>query len=158
MDTGANKNYLAPKFVDKKYRKPVIQHQVKNINGSFKISEYVEWNAFESLLRDQKLPKQIFYIFKFHEFFDGLIGYETMRTLNAVIDTGRNSLIIHNREIAMQKKCSQKTECHFQETVLNKSLRTPLESGDFFIERDIEIAPCIKIPSGVYRAENNQAI
>lgn len=158
VDTGANKNYLAPKFVEQKFRKAVTHHQVKNINGSFEINEYVEWNAFELLLRDLNLPKQVFYIFKFHDYFDGLIGYETLRTLNAVIDTAKNSLNINNREIVMKKKFPQMTELHFQESVLNKPLRVPLENGDFYIERDVEISPSIKIPSGVYRAENNQAV
>lgn len=158
IDTGANKNYISPRLVEQKFRRKIISHQVKNINGIFNINEYVEWNPFEILLKNQILPKQPFYIFQFHTFFDGLIGYETLRNLEAIIDTAENSLLINNQKIQMQKRFPRMTECNFQESFLNKSIRTPIESGDFYIDRDVEISPGIKIPSGIYRAENYQAV
>lgn len=135
-----------------------MNHHVKNINGSFEIDEYVEWNAFETLLNGEPLPEQIFFLFKFHEFFDGLIGYETLRNLNAVINAADNSLLINNVNIKMQKKFPRMIECHFQESVLYKPFPTPLKSGDFYIQNDLLISPNIKIPSGIYRADNNQAV
>lgn len=157
IDTGANKNYISPNLIDPKHIK-CFQHQVRNIKGTFDVDGYIEWNPFESIIRNYALPKQTFFLFRFHNFFDGLIGYETLRNLNAIINTANNSLFIDDNEIQMLKKFPKMTECNFQESLLHKPITTPFENGDFYIERDTEVSPNIIIPSGVYRAENNQAI
>lgn len=130
---------------------------MKNISGNFPINEFVEWNAFESFLKIP-VPKQKFYIFKFHEFFDGLIGYESLRNLKATIDTSENCLLIGNEKITMNKKFPKSAECNFQTPTIYKALPVPLKSGDFYIEKDTQVAPQIIIPSGIYHAENHETL
>lgn len=103
VDTGANKNYIAPRFVEQKFRIATIPLKVKNVASGFQVKEYVKWNPFSDILKETPLAEQSFFIFQFHDFFDGLIGYETLRTFNAIINTAENSLQIDNKTIKMQK-------------------------------------------------------
>lgn len=44
-----------------------------------------------------------FYVFKFHNFFDGLVGYESLRDLKARLDIANNSLKLGRKTIQLKK-------------------------------------------------------
>lgn len=73
VDTGANKNYISPEHVNDRKCKPTLL-KVTNLRGKHEIRRYVNFNPIPKIHRDS--PK--FYVFQFHSFFDGLIGYETL--------------------------------------------------------------------------------
>lgn len=89
VDTGANKSYINPEHVKsaKKVKNPAL---VTNKNGKFLIKHVVNANLLSESF-NEKLP---FYVFKFHTFFDGLIGYENLARMSAVIDTKKHQLTI----------------------------------------------------------------
>lgn len=63
--------------------------KIKNISGSHVVKKFVEFNPFPSAVNSEK---QIFSVFDFHNFFDGLIGYEPLRSMGTNILTGPNEL------------------------------------------------------------------
>lgn len=155
IDTGANKNYISPQCVHPNSLKIGNPSKIKNINGSFKLTHYVETNPFFNYCN---LPEQKYYLFKFHDFFDGLIGFESLRTLGAVIDTAKNTLTINNVTIALKRKYPNYLQVNLcaNETI-NKPLPVPINEGDFFLGRDIFMTPDIFIPTGIYTARKNTA-
>ena len=98
IDTGANKNYISPDHVNIGNCKTETGISVTNINGTHTIDKSASFDRFGI---NKKLK---FYIFKFHKFFDGLIGYESLRNLKARIDIGKNSLKIGRKTFQMQKR------------------------------------------------------
>lgn len=106
IDTGANKNYISPKHVNQaKFTDPLTVH---NINGVHTINQSVHFNPFYKIPNTQKLQ---FYVFDFHPFFDGLIGYEALQNLKANIITSTNEIQLPSGNIKMLRKypCSNAT-------------------------------------------------
>lgn len=156
VDTGANKNYISPKIMNPSTWKSGAPSRVKNINGSFELNYFIETNIF---FNHGNFSQQKYYIFKFHDFFDGLIGFESLRSLNAIIDTQSNTLNIKGIVIPLKKKFPNYTQINFQGSdTINKSLPVSIKDGDFYIEQNIFITKDIIIPPGLYTAQNNLAI
>lgn len=151
MDTGANKSYINPECVSKSktVKRPAV---VINKNGRFLIDRIVHANIFP----DPSAEKLPFYVFKFHRFFDGLLGYENLARMKAVIDTKKHYLIIDNVQYALAKYVA--TSINFQET--NDSLFeiNTTSNGSFLIEHEININSSITLKPGMYEAKNNKAL
>lgn len=79
IDTGANKNYLSSRLVNRAEQLP-FPTTITNIMGKHVIKSYVNFNPFPDIIQ----TTFIFYVFDFHKFFDGLIGYETLQQLGAL--------------------------------------------------------------------------
>lgn len=122
VDTGANKNYLSPDHVNIENCKTETGIKVTNIKGTHSINRSASFDPFQI---NKKLK---FFIFKFHNFFDGLIGYESLRDLNAQIDIRKNTLKIGRKTIQMKKRFPDNhriniTEQEFQFVKIKKKRR-----------------------------------
>lgn len=156
IDTGANKNYIAPEIVPNRFILSGPSQNIKNESGKHKVNQYAFLNPLENFIHE--VPKQNFFLFRFHDFFDGLIGFETLRFMGALIDTATNSIIINDHIKPLQKKFPTKEQLNFQEhETLVKEFPVRIKDGDFFIENDIPIAQDVILPSGVYNAQNGIA-
>lgn len=153
IDTGANKNYVNPSKIPPENIRNCNATYVTNISGKFQIDQITKLPIFRNK------PPITFNLFKFHKFFDGLIGFETLRTFGAVIDTKNNTLILGNTVIPLKKKFPNylRIEFNTNETV-NKLLPVPIKDGDFYLDHDIYVTPEILIPSGVYTAHENATL
>lgn len=154
IDTGANRNYINPDIVPRSAVDKGSQHKIKNINGTHDVNEFTHFNPFAKF--SKKLSSQKFFLFKFHNYFDGLIGFETLRSLNAIIDTASNSLIIRELIIPLCRKYPESIQINSNETK-SMIISTCMVDGDFFLENEIEILPKIKILSGLYKSLNCEA-
>lgn len=87
IDTGANKNYLSPRLVNRTEQLsfPAL---IRNITGKHVVNNYVNFNSFPEIIQSTFM----FHVFDFHKFFDGLIGYETLQQVGALIDA-QNSIL-----------------------------------------------------------------
>ena len=98
MDTGSNKNYIIPKKANFENCLDENGIFVSNINGKHSIKKSLLLDIFN-------INKKIkFYIFHFHDYFDGLIGFETLRDLDGYFDIGKNMLKIGKKEYQLKKK------------------------------------------------------
>lgn len=155
IDTGANKNYISPKHVNLEKCKITKPVKVTNINGSKNINQLVEFNPFFNIPGSKK---QVFYIFDFHKFFDGLIGYETLRSLNANILTTQNELKFPTGVVKMFRKYpdSSIVQLNSNETkVVN--LPTNLINGEFYLEDDFALSTDVIVHAGIYQTFDNRA-
>lgn len=124
---------------------------VRNVSGSHVIDRYVEFNPFPQI---SGTTKQTFLIFDFHPFFDGLIGYESLKNLHVDILTSTNELKFPYGILQMRRKYPDTTSLNLNahET---KAVSVPSNAeGDFLLENDIEIEPNVFIHSGLYAAKN----
>ena len=154
VDSGSNRNYLSDKHVNLQNCRYTTPTTVRNVKGSHTIHQYVELNPFRSI---PNTSKQIFLIFDFHPFFDGLIGYETLKNLNADIITSKNELKFPTGTIKMKRKYPDVRSMHLnahETKIIN--LPTKL-NGEFLLEDDLFIDKNVTIPSGLYLAENEYA-
>lgn len=96
-----------------------------------------------------------FYLFKFHKFFDGILGYETLSELEALLDVAHHKIILPHSTINLQVR-----QMGPSETTLNAHTATVIKipvsqkSGNVFLRKDIRICDAI-IPSGLYNAKND---
>ena len=150
IDTGANKNYISPEHVNIQNCKTETGIKVTNISGTHTISKSASFDPFQI---NKKLK---FYIFKFHKFFDGLIGYESLRDLNAKIDISKNSLKIGKKTFHMLKKFPENHKINLTEQGFQMvKIRTQL-NGDFCISEEKPYDRFTMLP-GLYRSSNNTA-
>lgn len=100
----------------------------------------------------------MFYVFEFHPFFDGLIGYQSLQELGADILTSTNELKFPSTNIQMFRKYPETTtvQLNTNETKI-VNITSSIENGDFLIEQDIELHPNARILSGLYTSKNFKA-
>lgn len=151
IDTGANKNYISSERVILDNCEKEKGVRVTNIRGSHEIEYSVSFDPF------QIKKKLKFYVFKFHNFFDGLIGYESLRDLNAQLNIAKNTLKIGRKEFKMKQKFLNNhrinaTEQEFQYL----TIRTE-NDGDFAITDEQNFGHFSILP-GLYRSLTGKAI
>lgn len=154
IDTGANRNYISPKHVNWDRCRDTHPVKIKNVNGDHIATKFVEFNPFYQI---HGSSKQEFLVFDFHEFFDGLIGYNTLRSSKADILTADNLLKFPNGTIQMYRKYPNSTtiqlNCHETKVI---SLPTDVTEGEFYFENDIPLSPQINIHAGLYSCTENR--
>lgn len=154
IDTGANKNYISPKLVPLNVTKTCAKHSITNISGTFYVDKFTYLNPFATVNRN--LPSCKFFLFDFHNYFHGLIGYESLKSLRAVIDTANDVLRIGSIEIPLYKKYPETININSNET---KAIFLPTSTleGDFLLEKEVEILPNVHILAGIYTSKNHKA-
>lgn len=151
VDTGANKNYISPRHVKTENCKIETGIQVTNIRGKHKIEKSASFDVFQ-------IKKRVkFYVFDFHDFFDGLIGYETLRDLNAKLDIAKNTLKIGRKTFLLEKKFSETHKINISEHEFQYVPFKTTEDGDFLISEEKNFGNFSILP-GLYRSSNNRAV
>lgn len=156
VDSGSNQSYINKKWVKLDLAKSSSPIVVNNIKGQVKLEKYVEFNPFPQSKTSSKIR---FYAFDFHNFFDGLIGYEALQQLGASINSSTNELILPDTKIKMNRKFSGNSMIEIQamETKF-VNLQVKQDRGDFLIADDIEISPSIYVNSGIYDIKDGKVL
>lgn len=150
IDTGSNKNYIAPDHVNIENCKDEFGISVNNIKGSHKIEKSASFDIFG-------IKKKVkFYIYKFHNFFDGLIGYETLRDLKAQLNIRTNSLKVGRKTFALKQKFSNNQKINLTEQEFQFIKVQTKQDGDFIIENEKHFGDYTFLP-GLYSSQNNSA-
>lgn len=137
------------------YHRKTQKSIINTIKGTLTLDKVANFNPFPNSTHSYKMP---FYIFKFHDFFDGLIGYESLQKINATIDTSSNTLKLPDIDVQMFKKYpdNQTVNLNANET---RTIQVPIfnSNSDFLLEEDLLIQPSVFIHAGIYHCENNSA-
>lgn len=89
----------------------------------------------------------------------GSIGFESLRSIGAIIDTVSNTITVKSAKVQLKTKIPNKEQLNFHENeTLVKQFPVRLQEGDFLIEHDIIIGQDVVISTGVYSARNGVAI
>lgn len=154
IDTGANKNYISPRVVSGPGLLAQNTHLVRSVQGDACISRYVTFNPFRGsgFSMDAR-----FFVFEFNDIFDGLIGYQYLQMIHAVIDAKMNILKLPDLHIPMLRKHAGLTiDLDSNET---KHLVLPIDApdGDFLLENDVKLNEFSYICSGLYSVKDKKA-
>lgn len=156
IDTGANQNYISPKIVPKEAISTGPLHKVKNINGSYFTSQYTLFDPFVKYIKN--CPKQKFYLFDFHTYFDGLIGFHTLHKLGFLFDTLSVKLVYEDAVIPLKRKYPDTIELNFHDSIHTiHEVPVLVEDGDFLLDNDLQVGPSVYIPSGLYSVRNHKS-
>lgn len=96
IDSGANKNIVAPDILENIHT--VSSTTIKNVKGTSNVTEKGTIDLFNGAFKPLS-----FYVLKFHYFFDGLIGSETLAKLKAHIDYENGTLTLSNKQFFFSK-------------------------------------------------------
>lgn len=151
VDTGANKNYISPAHVNIEVCKDEPASTVTNISGQHVINKSASIDIF------QIKKKLKFYIFQFHRFFDGLIGYETLRDLKAIVNTADNTLKIGRKIIKMKKMVPEEHKINITEQEFQFINLPVKQKGSFIIEQETPTKHFTILP-GLYEEKHGKAI
>lgn len=147
IDSGSNKNFISPDLIPLTSRKKCPVTTVTNSKGKHKINECYYFDIF-----GKKNVK--FYVFKFHKFFDGILGYETLSSLQCHIDTREHKLIFPNNTVPLSIKHLGLPDVTLNAHTVQK-VKIPVnhKNGDVFLEKKIKILDC-EISPGLYKSKN----
>jgi hypothetical protein len=159
LDTGANQSFLSPEVIEKHYKgHPLLLEPftVTNLNSTSVNNYAVEVPSFPEI-KENTLFK--YYIYRFHNIFDGLIGFEMLEKLQAKVDLKNKLLITPNAQIPI-KVLTSETKSLFEALIRSnstKSVKVPVDirHGDIYIPRT-NVNNCY-IPETVTRAKSGYA-
>ena len=144
IDTGANKNIIRPGIIPRKVFVPA-QTSIKNISGKHKIERKCAIN-----LLGNGFPRQDFYELEFHNFFDGILGAETLARLEGKINFPNNTVTL-NGTVFEFRKYFPKTTTYNHVISCNT-----LINGDWFVPEPQKLTDSIEIQPGLYGAKGGK--
>lgn len=107
IDTGANKNIIDPGILQNTYK--VKKMTIKNINGTNQISQKGKLDIFPGTSKPLT-----FYELNFDDFFNGILGSESLANLRAKIDYEKEMLLLSNKKIKFSKYYPSKPNFNYQ--------------------------------------------
>ena len=112
----------------------------------------------KSLLLDIfNINKKIqFYIFHFHDYFDQLIGFETLRDFDAYFDVGKNMLKIGKKEYQLKKKYPDYQTINNTDEVHFIKIETK-SKNDLVVGEETGCGPYYILP-GIYSSDGTSAL
>lgn len=160
LDTGSTKSFINPEIAEKyfskfiKYDPYVIStaHGTSNQNYSISI-------PCPKLFKSNNLSTK-FHIFKFHKYFDCLLGIDNLQNLEALIDLKNHKLILPNTKIDIKlKKLSEyNINCITVQPQCKKAIKVKIDN----IENGIALLPeqeinGLQLPECLIEVKNNYA-
>lgn len=152
IDTGASSSFINPEFVhprDLLNTDPIEITTILNkhiLNKEVFLPTFVEFNQ----------PGELrFLAFKFHAYFDGLLGLDALTLLEAKVDLANKMLITKNSKIPLKFKPNLMSKNYTipPNSKLVVKLPVDVENGNIFIN-NTEVKPKLSIPEGIYFAKN----
>lgn len=146
LDTGANQSFLSPAVVDKYFKHFELNYdpfEVCNVHAKTRSNYSITLPSFNEFNDPSDVT---FYVYKFHDFFDGLIGTDLLDKWDAMIDYKNKVLTTKTASNPIKIYNSRNTNLY--EDIIpagtSKLVRVPINfhEGDAFVEEHI-ISNCI---------------
>lgn len=160
IDTGASKSFLNP-HIAKRYYSNYIQIDPFTVSTALLTSSH---NTSVTIPAPAEfyLPEPLdfkFYIFHFHDNFDGLIGFDIIKSLNAKLDFFNSRFTTQNAEFLMRYQTTgQPNICQIELSPYTKHIKqipVNVKNGEVLINK-LQIQDC-EIPETITNAINNYA-
>lgn len=152
VDTGASSSFIDPKFVhpdDVTRTQPITIATIlnkHNIDKKVTLPKFVEF----------KQPGEIqFLVFRFHGYFDGLLGLDALTAIGAKIDLAKQTLVTGNTNIPIYFKPNFMSGKYIVPPKSKIVARLPVDikNGDIYI-KPLSIKHMLIIPEGIYKAKD----
>lgn len=144
IDTGANKNIIHPGILDKITK--IESFPVKNISGTFSVTQKGKLDLFNNLFEPF-----VFYELKFHNFFNCILGSETMAKLDTKIDYETETITLKGNTFKISKFYPTRKQFHHTVTI------DTCNDGDWLVPTFQKLCKGIFIQPGLYRSEKRKS-
>lgn len=101
VDTGASASFINPELTDPDTHEIIDPILITTVFNKHKLNRQVTLSAFKEFNTEEKFK---FLVFKFHSYFDGLIGLEMMKRLQAKVNLKDKLLETSKSVIPLQFK------------------------------------------------------
>lgn len=154
IDTGADNNFIDPKHTNNFQLIPT-KTEVKTALQTHTISHKISIDYLEQLNNIHPLE---FLVFKFHHFFDGIIGNQTLQQLNATIDYQNSQITFGTVINKLHYKPFLKPQIYNLEPYEQKNINLPtnVKLGDIYAP-SIQFNEHVHSLSGIYSSNNYQS-
>lgn len=141
IDTGANQSFLSPDVIQNYYSHIPLQHdpfEVTNIHGTSRNEYSITLPCFNELNDENEIK---LFAYKFHDYFDGLIGLDLLTKWQARIDL--KDLLLMTRNSTNDIKLYNSRNVNLYEDIIpansSKLIRIPINSpdGDVIVNEQI---------------------
>ena len=152
LDTGASASFINPEYIPHGELLHCDPVTITTVFKKYQLKTQTNVKIFKEFNQDGLLK---FLIFKFHNFFDGLLGLDTLLQLNAKIDLENKILVTKNSVVEIHFKPNESSDVlnvPAQSKILAKLPVNKLD-GDIILNT-IELKPDVFISQGIYRAIN----
>lgn len=156
IDTGANKSFIDPKYVHPSRIQKIPSVTINTLFQTHQITDQVTVNGLMEFKTREPLE---FLVFKFHNYFDGLLGLELMQKLNIKLDFEKSTLSTKGTIIPLLFKPNLISKNYTVPPRSKIIMRIPVDKqeGDVYI-KPIHIHELLVIPEGIYKAINWYAL
>lgn len=156
IDTGSDSSYIDPKFIIPSKIKQIKSLFVKTLFKEHEINQQVIVPGFPEFKTKEPLP---FYLFKFHQYFDGLIGLDLIKQLKIKLDFHKSVLETDKVTIPFIYRPNYTSPIHKIPPRNRMLIPIPIDTkeGELYI-KPIEINSQTIIPEGIYKAKNYQML
>lgn len=152
MDTGASASFINPEYVLPREQLECKPVTITTVFKSYLINKQVSLPTFSEFNQSGTLK---FLIFKFHNFFDGLLGIDSLISLGAKIDLVTRAITTNNAINNINFKTNQSTGILQAPANAKTMLKLPINktNGTIYIN-SIELNPTLFISPGLYNVNN----
>lgn len=152
IDTGASVSFINPEFIEKHHQIGCQPITITTILDKYKIDKKVILPVFTEFKEPGHLT---FLVFKFHNYFDGLIGIDALTQIKAKIDLSTQLLRTPNASIPLRLKPNITSGKHIipNHSKIIIELPVDVQNGDILMRRTM-LSPYLHISEGLYKAEN----
>lgn len=152
IDTGASSLFISPKFINSMDRRKCQLTTISTILHRYDLDEKVTLPIFNEFRQPGEFT---FLIFKFHNYFDGLLGLDYLTKLKARIDLENQTLETGNVVVPLRLKPNFSSGKHLIPPNSKQVIKLPvdIEEGDVFLD-SVSFDNGLMISSGIYQAKN----
>jgi len=157
IDTGSTFSFIRPELAQSQYVKDLQDPiAIKTITQSHKISKEAYLPTFKEL---GGIGKMRMLLFRFHQFFEGLIGIDLLQQLKAVIDIENGWFRTVDKRLQIQFATYRPSEVHRIEAGTKRVISIPVQvpDGDFLLSKTTVKEDMI-ISEGIYRAMAGESL
>lgn len=158
VDTGANQSFISPHAVEKYFQNVPLNHQPFEVTNSNRTSKHNYSITIPCFTEFQEAGELTFFVYDFHQFFDGLLGLDLLTKWESNIDLKNNLLTLRNATIPLDLYDSRNVNLY--EDIIpaqsSKILRLPVntQDGDALVEVQ-SICNCM-ITESLVTVKNNR--
>lgn len=151
IDTGANQSFISPEAVETYFKNIPLNFdpfEVTNIHATSRNNYSITLPSFKEFCEQGNIT---LFVYKFHKFFDGLIGLDLLNEWGSNIDLRNKVLITRNARIPIHMYDSRNANLYEEIIPANTSklIRLPINTlnGDVLVEQqticNCYIADCV---------------
>lgn len=156
IDSGSNKSFINPSLVDSNCVRKIKPLILKTVFATHALDSEIEIPSFKEFNNNINLT---FLLFKFHNYFDGLIGLDTLTTLKVKINFQNSILESDLFKIPIQFKPNYISKKYIvpPKSKMLVCLPVDVKEGDIFI-KPVSINKNVEVSEGIYKSRNWYAL